>query len=316
MVKALGGRLLLTAPILFGMTVIVFAIIRLVPGDPAVAVLGFNASPHLVAAMHHQLHLDLPVWQQYLLWVGGLLRGDLGLDYRNDLPITQLLLTALPVTGELVLLAIPFAILVGIPLGILAAVRKGRVADRLCLGLSMLGLSIPDFWLGIMLTLVFALWLGILPSSGYVPIGQDPVQNLLHMALPSVTLGTALAAAQIRVARAGILDVLQQEFIRFVRSKGVAEGAVVLKHALRNGAIPILTVLGMQAGYLFGGTVVVEQVFSLPGLGRLVLDSVLTHNYPTVQASVLILALMFVATNLLVDVMYIVLDPRLRVRTT
>jgi peptide/nickel transport system permease protein len=312
--KALAARLLLTVPILFGTTLIVFAIIRLVPGDPAVAVLGFNASPRLVAALHHQLHLDLPVWRQYLLWLGGLIRGDWGIDYRNDKPISDLLLTALPVTTELVLLAILFAIVVGIPLGILAAIRRRRTAERVCLGFSMAGLSIPDFWLGIMLILLFSLWLGIFPSSGYVSIRDDPGENLLHMALPAITLGTALAAAQIRITRTAMLDVLQQDFVRFVRAKGVREGAVIVKHALRNAAIPIVTVLGLQAGYLFGGTIVVEQVFALPGLGRLLLNSVLTNNYPTVQASILVLALMFILANLLVDLMYIVLDPRLRVR--
>jgi peptide/nickel transport system permease protein len=177
----------------------------------------------------------------------------------------------------------------------------------------MLGLSLPDFWLGIMLILLFALWLRVTTSSGYVPFTQNPLLNLWHMLLPSSTLAGSLAAGQIRVVRGSMLEVLEQDYIRFTRALGVVEAGVILKHALRNAAIPIITMIGLQSGYLFGGTVVVEQIFSLPGLGRLVVDSTLYHNYPTIQASVLVLALLFVMINLAVDLLYVVLNPRLRV---
>jgi peptide/nickel transport system permease protein len=294
------------------MTVIVFAIIRLVPGDPVLAVLGIYASPDLIDQMRQQLHLNDPIPTQYLLWISGLLHGNLGQDYRNDTPISQLLVTTLPVTLELVALAVAVAILVGVPLGIAAATWRGRFADKLCQTLSILGLSIPDFWLGIMLILLFALTLRVAPTSSYIPFTQDPWLNLWHMLLPAATLSTSMAAGQMRVVRRAMIDVMGTDYIRFARAKGVREIAVVIKHGLRNAAIPIVTIIGLQSGYLFGGTVIVEQIFSLPGLGRLVLDSTLSHNYPTIQASILVLALLFVLTNLVVDSLYVVLNPRLR----
>ena len=297
---------------LLGMSVLVFLIIRLVPGDPVLAVLGLNATPELVARLREELGLNDPIYVQYVNWLGDLLQGDFGLDYRSNEPIGSLLLERLPVTLELTGMALLLAIVFAIPLGVLGAVRRGRAADKATQGISMVGISIPDFWLGIMLILVFSLGLGILPSSGFVPFREDPVENIRHMILPSLALAAGLAGVLIRVTRAAMLDVLHEDYIRFTRAKGVSERAVVFKHALRNAAIPIVTVVGLQAGYLLGGAIVIEYVFALPGVGRLVLDSVLQRNYPLVQASVLMVGLMFVLTNVAADLLYAVLNPKLR----
>jgi len=297
---------------LLGMSVLVFLIIRLVPGDPVLAVLGLNATPDLVAKLREDLGLNDPIYVQYVNWLGGVLHGDFGLDYRSDEPIGQMLLDRLPVTLELTALSLVFAVLLAIPLGVVAAVRRGRVADKATQGISLVGISVPDFWLGIMLILVFSLGLGVLPSSGFVPFREDPVENIRHMILPASALAAGLAAVLIRVTRSAMLDVLHEDYIRFTRSKGVQERTVIFKHALRNASIPIVTVVGLQAGYLLGGAIVIEQVFALPGVGRLVLDSVLQRNYPVVQASVLMVGLMFVLTNLAADLLYAVLNPKLR----
>jgi peptide/nickel transport system permease protein len=297
---------------LLGMSVLVFLIIRLVPGDPVLAVLGLNATPELVARLREDLGLNDPIYVQYVHWLADLLRGDFGLDYRSNESIGRLLLDRLPVTIELTAMALVLSIAFAVPLGVLAAVRRGRIADKASQGISLVGISVPDFWLGIMLILVFSLGLGVLPSSGYVPLADDPVENLRHMILPALALAAGLAAVLIRITRAAMLDVLHEDHIRFTRAKGVSQRAVVFKHALRNAAIPIVTVVGLQAGYLLGGAIVIEQVFALPGVGRLVLDSVLQRNYPVVQASVLVVGLLFVLTNLAADLLYAVLNPKLR----
>jgi peptide/nickel transport system permease protein len=308
----IARRILLAIPMLIGMSVIVFLIVHLVPGDPATAVLGLNATPELVAKLRTDLGLDEPLIAQYVTWFGNVLTGDFGQDYSSGAEISDLLAQRLPVTIELAVVAIAIAVTIGIPLGVAAAVWRGRAPDAAAQGVSMVGISVPDFWVGIMLILVFALGAGVLPSSGWVPLSEDPVENLRHVALPALALGLGFAAVLIRVTRAAMLDVLSQDYIRFCRAKGLSESKVILKHALRNAAIPITTVVGMQAGYLLGGAIVIEQVFSLPGVGRLVLDGVLQRNYPVVQGAVLVVGVMFIAVNLAADVLYAVLNPRLR----
>ncbi len=312
MADVIARRILLAIPMLIGMSVIVFLIVHLVPGDPATAVLGLNATPELVAKLRTDLGLDEPLITQYVTWFGNVLTGDFGQDYSSGAEISDLLSQRLPVTIELAVVAIAIAVGIGIPLGVAAAVWRGRTPDAAAQGVSMVGISVPDFWVGIMLILVFALGAGLLPSSGWVSLSEDPVENLRHVALPALALGLGFAAVLIRVTRAAMLDVLSQDYIRFCRAKGLSESKVILKHALRNAAIPITTVVGMQAGYLLGGAIVIEQVFSLPGVGRLVLDGVLQRNYPVVQGAVLVVGVMFIAVNLAADVLYAVLNPRLR----
>jgi peptide/nickel transport system permease protein len=297
---------------LFGMSILVFLIIHLVPGDPAHAILGLNSTPELVARLRVELGLDDPLPVQYWHWLGGLLHGNLGHDYTSDESIRHLLAQRLPVTIELALAALVIAILVGVPLGVAAAVRKGRSTDGVAQGVSMLGISVPDFALGIILILVFSLGLGLLPSSGWIPLTQDPVANLEHLLLPAIALAAGLAAVLIRVTRASMLEVLDEDYVRFCRAKGVSETSVIFKHALRNAAIPITTVIGLQAGYLLGGAIVVEQVFALPGVGQLVLNGVLQRDYPVVQGAVLVIGFMFIFANLIADLMYAVLNPKLR----
>jgi peptide/nickel transport system permease protein len=297
---------------LLGMSVLVFLIIHAVPGDPAQAVLGLYSTPELVAKLHHDFGLDQPFYTQYFSWLGGVLHGDFGFDYRSGEAIGHLLAQRLPVTAELAALAMLIAVVIAIPLGVVAAVWRGRAPDRGAQAVSMLGISLPDFWLGIMLILLFSLTLGVLPSSGFVRLTDDPVDNLRHLLLPALSLGIGLAAVLVRITRAAMVDVLQQDFVRFCRAKGVSERSVVCKHALRNAAIPIVTVIGLQVGYLLGGAIVIEQVFALPGVGQLVLSSVLEKNYPVVQACALVIGLMFILANLVADVLYTVLNPRLR----
>jgi peptide/nickel transport system permease protein len=307
-------RLALAAPLLLGMSVLVFGLMRVVPGDPAVAVLGFKATPETVRALRESFHLDEPLPAQYARWLAGVVRGDFGIDFRQNEPIGRMIVDRLPVTLELTALAGLAAALIGVPLGLLAGARRGGVADRASLALGLVGISIPDFWLAIMLILTMSLAAGLLPSSGFVPFGEAPLENLLHLALPTLTLAASRAAALGRLTRAAVLDVVHRPFVQFARAKGLGEGAILVRHVLPNAAIPIVTVIGLQVGYMLGGAIVVETIFALPGLGRMTLDAVLERNYPVVQSGLLVVGAMFMLVNLLTDVLYGLIDPRLRRR--
>lgn len=311
MISYIVRRLLLTLPALLAMSVLVFFIVRLVPGDPAQAILGMYATPESVAAMREELHLDEPVVVQYLRWLGGVVRGDLGTDFQTGESISARIIDRLPVTLELTLLSMLFSALIAIPLGMLAA-RRGGTADVGASAVGFLGISIPDFWLGVMLILVFALYLGWLPSFGYIPIDESLWGNIRHMLLPAITLGLNYAAVLTRTTRGAILEVLDRPFVTTARAKGLKERRVMSGHVLKNSAVPIITVMGLQTGYAIGGAVIIEQVFSLPGVGRLTLDAVLTRDYPLIQGSILLIALIFMIVNILTDVINAVLDPRVR----
>ncbi len=314
LVRFVGQRLLLTVPVLAGMSVVVFLLLRLVPGDPAQVILGLRATPEGLAAIHRDLGLDLPLHRQYLHWVGNVLSGDLGQDYRSHVPVTVLLRQRLPVTLELAALSMLLSVLIAVPLGVAAAVRRGRGADRAALLLGLIGISIPDFWLAIMLVLFVALGLGVLPSAGFVPLKEGIAGNLRSLVLPAVTLAAGLAAVLVRMTRAGMLEVLGREYIKFARAKGLRERLVIYRHALRNAAVPIVTLLGLQSGYLLGGAVIVENVFDLPGLGSLTVTATLERNYPVVQATAMLIGLLFVLVNVATDVLYGVLNPRIRLQ--
>src|SRR5262245_16819580 len=307
-------RLLLAVPLLYGMSVLVFGLMRIITGDPAVTVLGYKATPDAVRALRHTFHLDEPLPSQYLRWLVGLLRGDFGIDFRQNEPIGRMILDRLPVTVELTVLAALCAALLGVPVGLLAGARRRGAADRVSLALGLLGISIPDFWLGIMLILIFSLAAGLLPSSGFVPFGEDAVLNLQYLALPALTLSLSRAAALSRLTRAAVMDVMHRPFVQFARAKGLGEKAVLVRHVLPNAAIPIVTVIGLQVGYMLGGAIVVETIFALPGLGRMTLDAVLERNYPVVQSGLLVVGAMFMLVNLVTDMLYGLLDPRLRRR--
>jgi peptide/nickel transport system permease protein len=308
----IAKRLLITIPVLFGMSLLVFSLIHLVPGDPAQVMLGLTATPENVATLHKQLRLDDPLWRQYLTWLWNLLHGDLGTDFRSHEPLTQMLLRRLPVTLELTLFATLIAVVIAIPLGVVAAARRRGAADVTGTALSLFGISVPDFWLGVLLILVVSMRLDWLPPSGYRPLKDGLVSNLRYMTLPALTLAISMSAVLMRTTRAAMVEVLDQDFITFTRAKGLRERLVIYKHALRNASIPIVTVLGLQFGYLLGGAVIVENLFGLPGIGRMTLNAVNTRSYPIVQGGVLVIGLLFMVVNLATDLLYAALNPRIR----
>ncbi|MCY4466728.1 MAG: ABC transporter permease [Chloroflexi bacterium] len=310
--RYIAGRLLLLLPVLFGTSVLIFLLLRLIPGDPAQVILGLRATPERLVIVRSELGLDLPIHQQYAQWLGKLLAGDLGKDFRSNEAVSELLRVRLPVTIELTLFALALAIVVAVPLGIRAAIRPGGLADRAAMLLGLLGISIPDFWLGIMLILLFSLGLRMFPSSGYVRLESDLVGNLRSFFLPALTLAVGLAAVLVRMTRAALLEVLERDFVKFLRAKGLRERLIIYQHVLRNASIPIVTVIGLQFGYLLGGAVIVEEVFSLPGVGRLIVSATLERNYPVVQAGMLVVALLFILVNLATDVLYGLLNPKIR----
>ena len=307
-------RLYSMALTLGGLSVLVFLMLRLVPGTVVEQMIGADAivSPQMVAELKRFFGLDQPWWRQYALWIGGLATGDLGTSWRTGKPVFTLILERLPVTIELTALAVVFALLLGIPAGIISATRRDQAIDTATRVGTLLGLSIPVFWQGTMLILFFSIYLRWMPPVVWVDFVTDPRRNLTIMLLPALCLGTASAANIARTTRASMLDVLRSEYIRTAAAKGLTGRLVVLKHALKNALIPIVTVAGLQMGILLGGTVVVEEVFTLPGVGRLVLWSIYQRDYPLTQSTILFIAVMFMTINLLVDVLYGYLDPRIR----
>ena len=299
---------------LVGLTVLVFLMLRLIPGTVVEQMIGADAivSPAMVAELKRFFGLDQPWWVQYTRWVGELLQGNLGTSWRTGKPVVALILERLPVTLELTALAVTFALLLGIPAGIVSATRRDRAVDNVTRVGTLLGLSVPVFWQGTMLILFFSIYLRWMPPVVWVDFFTDPRRNLTIMLLPALCLGTASAANIARTTRSCMLDVLRSEFVRTAAAKGLATPVVVLKHALKNALIPIVTVAGLQVGILLGGTVVVEEVFTLPGIGRLVLWSIYQRDYPLTQSTILFIAVMFMAINLAVDVLYGYLDPRIR----
>ena len=299
---------------LLGLTLLVFLMLRLIPGTVVEQLIGADAvvSPAMVAELRRFFGLDQPWWLQYSHWLSGLAHGDLGTSWRTGKPVVALILERLPVTIELTSLAVAGALLLGIPAGIVSAARRDHAVDNLTRIGALLGLSVPVFWQGTMLILFFSIYLRWMPPLMWVDFFTDPRRNLTIMVLPAICLGTASAANIARITRACMLDVLRSEYIRTASAKGLTRRLVVLKHALKNALIPIVTVAGLQIGILLGGTVVVEEVFTLPGVGRLVLWSIYQRDYPLTQSTILFIAVMFMTINLAVDVLYGYLDPRIR----
>ncbi|MEV0696938.1 ABC transporter permease [Saccharopolyspora sp. NPDC050389] len=308
------NRILQSAVTLVLVSLVIFAGLRALPGDPAVAIAGIEADDAVIAEIRRAHLLDEPIHVQYAAWLGRLLQGDLGESAQTGLPIGDIILTRLPVTLELAVLSLLFAALVGLTAGVLSAVRRGTALDWLGNGASLFGLSIPNFWLGLMCVLVFAVWLGVLPASGYVPFTESPLGNLQRLILPAFVLGSGLAAVLMRQMRSSMLDALGADYVRTARAKGAGEWRVVGIHGLRNSLITVLTILGLQLGTLISGAVVTEQIFVLPGFGKLMVDAVFTRDYPVIQAAVLVSAAGYILVNLLVDLLYSVVDPRIRVR--
>ena len=314
MSRYLAVRLYSMGLTLVGLTVLVFLMLRLVPGTVVEQMIGADAvvSQAMVDQLKAFFGLDQPWYVQYVRWVGRLSHGDLGTSWRTGKPVILLILERLPVTLELTTLSVGFALALGMPAGILSAIRRDRAIDQVTRVGTLLGLSVPVFWQGTMLILFFSLYLRWMPPIGWVDLVTDPRRNLTIMLLPVVCLGTASAANIARTTRACMLDVLRSEYVRTAAAKGLARRVVILKHALKNALIPVVTVVGLQAGILLGGTVVVEEVFTLPGVGRLVLWSIYQRDYPVTQSTILFIAVLFMAINLVVDLLYRYLDPRIR----
>ncbi|HEY8722597.1 MAG TPA: ABC transporter permease [Gaiellaceae bacterium] len=293
-------------------SMLVFVGVRAIPGDPALALGGENRDPAVLSAIRHKYGLDQPVPVQYVRWVSLAVRGDLGTDQR-ELSVSRTIVQRLPITLELAGLAIVIGSVIGIVAGVLAAVRRGKATDYAATTVALVGLSVPHFWLGILMIIYFAVQLHWLPAGGYVAFSTNPVQNLEHMLMPAIVLGTGLSAVLMRQMRSSMLSALGADYVRTARAKGLSEWSVVGKHALRNSLITVTTVIGLQLGALISGAVITEQIFVIPGFGRLTIDAVNQRDYTLLQGVVLVAAAGYVVVNLLVDVVYSLLNPRIRV---
>ncbi len=305
-------RLFGMIPVLFLVSLIIFYIIHLTPGDPALLMLGEEATPEKLTILRHQLGLDQPIPIQYGIWLANVLHGDLGSSVRTHQPVSEAIAQRLPPTVELTLLSMLVSLAIAMPAGIISAVRRNSASDLVSTTVALFGISMPSFFLAILLIFIFALKLRWLPPIGYTPITEDWIANLKGMILPALTLGTGTAAVISRQLRSSLLEVMNQEYIRTARAKGLAERMVILAHGLKNAMIPVMTIIGLQVGALLGGAIITETIFVLPGVGRLVVDSIFARDFPVVQGAVLFLALVYLFANLTVDLLYVFLDPRIR----
>ncbi len=309
----LGSRIAQIVPTMLLVSVLVFCLQQLMPGDPAMVMAGEQAGDvQVVAQIRTELWLDRPLPVQYLHWMGNLLHGNLGYSWRIREPVAQLVAEKLPVTLQLSVMAFLIAVAIGVPAGIIAAVKRNTAWDYLANAVGLAGLSTPNFWLGIMLILLVSVQLGWLPPSGYVPLTEDWRQSLATTIMPAFVLGNSIAAILMRHTRSAMLTALDQDYVRTARAKGLREWGVVIRHALRNALIPVVTLGALELGTLFSGAVLTEQVFSIPGFGKMIVDAVFNRDYPVVQGVVLVTAFLFVMLNLIADLLYVVINPRLR----
>lgn len=305
-------RLLALIPVLGVVGVVVFALVHIAPGDPAAIILGPDATPADIARLRQQLGLDRHLLVQFLDWAWGAVRGDLGDSIFLQKPVTQALVERLGPTFSLAFLAEGIALLIAIPAGALAAWKRGRWPDYVVMGFALLGISIPSFWLGLNLILLFSVTWKLLPIAGYVPLSQDPVKWLRYLTLPAITLGMVHAGLIARMVRTAMLDVIREDYVRTAKAKGLADRVILVKHVFRNSLVPVLTVIGVSFGLLVGGAIVVETVFTIPGIGQLVMNSVQRRDYPLIQGTVLFTASIYMVINLGVDLLYGLVDPRIR----
>ena len=312
MLAYVAGRLLQAIPVVLLTSIFVFVFIRFVPGDPAVTMAGQRATPEQVAALRHNFGLDQPIVVQYVTWINRLATGDFGTSYATNRPVSQLIMQRVPATAHLAVGALLVMLLFGVPLGIFSAVRPGHPLSRLVAVLNSVALATPTFWLGILLVLFFAVDLHWLPASGFVSVTADPIGSVKLLILPSVTLGLYGTAVLIRFLKASILDIAHADFVRTATAKGLTERLVVGRHMLRIALLPVVTMMAIQFGYLLGGAVITEAIFGWPGLGSLILDAINNQDYQIVQATMLLFVQTFIIINVLADVSYAVLDPRIR----
>ncbi|MCA3343050.1 MAG: ABC transporter permease [Roseomonas sp.] len=300
-------------PTLFILSILIFGLQQLMPGDPALILAGEErGDPQVLAQIRAELRLDRPIYEQYLYWIGNVLTGDFGFSWRIRMPVSQLILDKLPVTAQLAAMSFIIAVLIGVPAGIISAVKRDRPADWVANGVALFGISTPNFWLGIMMILFFSVELGWLPPSGYVPLTEDFWQSIATTIMPAFVLGSGVASVLMRHTRAAMLTALSQDYVRTARAKGLRERVVVWKHALRNALIPVVTLGAIEFGRLLAGAVLTEQVFTIPGFGKLIVDAVFNRDYPVVQGVVLATALIFVLLSLVADLLYMAINPRLR----
>lgn len=305
-------RILVAVPVLIGISIVAFFLIRLVPGDTITALLGANYNPEQAAALRAEYGLDKPLVVQYFIWITNLFKGDLGQSFFTNQGVLISIVERLPVTLELMIMSFLYSVFIAIPLGAAASLKKNSLLDYTASFLGLLGVSIPNFWLGTLFILVFSLLLGWFPSGGFVSFFEDPLLNLRYMALPSIALGASVGAVVMRMTRSSMLEVLKQDYIEMARAKGVTRKMLIISHALKNALIPVITVLGIQMGYLLGGSVIIEKIFSLPGVGRLTLQSITNRDYILMQGCILFVAFGFVMINLVVDIIYAVINPQIR----
>lgn len=311
-VRFLARRLAYSLVVMVGVLVVVFALVHLVPGDPVRIALGTRYTPEAYDALRSASGLDRPLLEQFVGYLTGAVRGDLGVSFRNGDPVVNILAERLPATASLAIVGIVIGLLIAIPAGIWSALREGRASDAIVRLTSQFGVSVPDFWMGILLIALFATTLGWLPTSGYRPLFDDPVGWLSHLVLPGLTVGLVAGAIMTRYVRSAVLEVAAMGYVRTARSKGLSPAVVTLRHTVRNALVPILTIVGIQLATILGGVIVVEVVFAWPGLGRLVYNAVAARDYPVIQGAVLLIAALFLLINLVVDVLYAVVDPRIR----
>jgi peptide/nickel transport system permease protein len=305
-------RLFQMIPVALLVMTLVFIIFRLIPGDPVSFILGADPDPEAIAALNRQLGLDQPIIVQYILWMGNVLRGDLGVSYVDHQPVVSLILHKFPATVELAVVSILLGTILGVPAGLISALKQDSWIDALVRFFGLLGFCTPRYWLAILLVIVFSLGLKLIPPAGYVPLNENVGKNLHYLILPVVTMALPIAAEQMRFLRSSMLEVIRQDYIRTAHAKGLTSRTVVLKHALKNALIPFVTILGLQFGFSLGGTVIVEQITAWPGIGWLTLQSINIRDYAVVQGVVLFTALIFLFVNLVVDIGYTFLDPRIR----
>lgn len=312
MLDFIARRLVAIIPVLAVVAVLVFLMLRLTPGDPAAVIAGDNATSDQIADIREKLGLNLPVWQQFGIWIGNMLQGNFGESYFFKKTVAELIAQRIEPTLALAICTLILAVVTAVPLGVLAAYRHGSLVDRFVMGFSVLGFSIPVFVVGYCLIYVFAIQLGWLPVQGYTRIGVSFSGFIERMILPSVTLAIVYIALIARITRASVLEVLNEDYIRTARAKGLSNRVVLMRHALRNAAVPILTVIGIGIALLIGGAVVTESVYGLPGLGRLTVEAVLSRDFPTIQTVILLFSVVYVVINLLIDISYTIFDPRIR----
>ena len=304
MIKYIVRRLIALIPVLLGVTLIIFTLLYFTPGDPALVMLGDEATPEAIAQIHEELGWNDPFWVRYFNYVVDLLHGDLGVSYTNGRPVFDLLVERLPKTITLALISTTIAVTLGILLGVIAAIKQNSIFDNLCMLLALVGVSMPHFWQGLLLMLLFGVKLGWLPISGWGEVG--------NVVLPSLTIGLGSMAIIARMTRSSMLEVINQDYINFARAKGQKNGKIITGHELRNALIPIITTIAIQFGNMLGGSVITETIFAIPGVGKLMVDSIRSGNYPVVQGGVLLIAFIYFINNLLVDVIYAFVDPRVK----